>query len=81
MVVRGKSGALTASAFGTVKLINQGLIAVDVPGGTLTINPTQFENTGTLRADGVGTTIRILTTPFINTGSLQEVNGGTVVRP
>ena len=81
MVVRGKSGALTASAFGNVKLINQGLIAVDVPGGTLTINPTQFENTGTLRADGVGTTIRILTTPFINTGSLQEVNGGTVVRP
>lgn len=81
MVVRGKSGALTASEFGTVKLINQGLIAVDVPGGTLTVNPTQFENTGTLRADGAGTTIRILTNPFLNTGSLQELNGGTVVRP
>jgi len=81
MVVSGKSGYLTASAFGTVKLINQGLIAVDVPGGALTINPTHFENTGTLRADGVGTMMHILASPFINTGSIQEVNGGVVVRP
>lgn len=79
MVVRGKSGNIFASAFGTVKLINQGLIAADVPGGTLNINPTQFENPGTLRADGAGAIVRILTSPFANTGVLQESNGGRIV--
>jgi hypothetical protein len=79
MLVRGKSGTIGAIVFGTVKLINQGLIAADVPGGTLSIAPTQFENTGTLRADGTGASIVIRVTPFTNTGTIQESNGGKVV--
>ena len=81
MVVRGKFGTIQANPFGTVKLVNQGLITVDVPGGTLNLNPTQFENTGILRADGAGTTMRILTTSFVNTGTIQELNGGKFVGP
>lgn len=68
------NGILQASAFGTVKLVNHGLIASDNSGGTLTINPTHFENMGTLRADGAGTALRILTNSFVNTGSLQELD-------
>jgi len=51
MVVRGKSGTLGQPVFagGNNRLINQGLISADVAGGTLTIRPSQFENSGTLR--------------------------------
>src|SRR6185436_18688111 len=50
MIVRGKSGTIGQSFFvtGNTKLINQGLISANTAGGTLTINPTVFENTGTL---------------------------------
>ncbi|MCL4177578.1 MAG: Ig-like domain-containing protein [Verrucomicrobia bacterium] len=51
MVVRGKTGTLGQPVFagGANRLINQGLISADGTGGTLTIRPTQFENTGTLQ--------------------------------
>ncbi len=79
MVVRGKSGVIGGGDFGKRKLINQGLISADVPGGTLSIVPAQFENPGTLRADGAGTSVVIRVTPFTNTGTIQELNGGKVV--
>ena len=80
VVVRGKSGTIGQFIAGRpgTKLINQGFISVDVAGGTLTINPSQFENTGTIRADGSGATVVIRST-FTNTGQIEELNGGRVL--
>ncbi len=79
MVVRGKSGFIGGGGSGTKKLINQGLISADVPGGTISIAPTQFENPGTLRADGAGASVVVRVTPFTNTGMIEELNGGKVL--
>jgi hypothetical protein len=81
VIVRGRSGRIGPSMFnfsGTRRLINQGLIAADVPSGTLTINPTEFENTGILRADGAGAMLVIRANPFTDTGTIEELNGGDV---
>ena len=64
---------------GAGKLINQGLIAVDVARGTLTINPGALDNSGTLAATATNATLRVTTKAFTNTGTLQEANGGKVV--
>ncbi len=81
LVVRGKTGALGQSGIRQRRdrqLINQGLVAADVAGGTLTIAPTQFENPDTIRADGAGTTVVVRVNPFTNTGTIEELNGGKV---
>jgi len=64
--------------FGARELINQGVISAD-GAGTLTINPTQFENPGTVLADGAGASVVIRVTPFTNTGTILELNGGSVL--
>jgi hypothetical protein len=82
MVVRGRKGSIGSGLFqppGTNKLINQGLISTDVPGGSLTISLSQFENTGILAATAAGSTITIRANPFTNTGTIQELNGGKVL--
>jgi len=79
MVVRGASGNVGGVDFGVRKLINRGLIAAEAPGGTLSVFPTDFENSGTLRADGAGSRLVVNVTPFNNTGTIQELNGGRVV--
>jgi hypothetical protein len=80
MIVQGKSCRIGPSIFnlaGSRQLINQGPgHDANVPTGTLTINPSQFENPGTLRADGASVVIRV--TPFTNTGTIQKLNGGKV---
>ncbi len=60
MVVRGKSGTIGQAVFagGTNKIINQGRISADVAGGTLTLRPTQFENTGILEEKNGGKLVR-----------------------
>lgn len=81
MVLRGKTGAIGGGLFafsGSRILINQGLIAADVPGGILSIAPTQLENPGTLRADGAGAVLQVRVTGFTNTGTIEELNGGQV---
>jgi hypothetical protein len=65
-------------AAGSSRLINQGLIAADVPGGTLTLSPARLENSGTLRVDGAGTTLLIRVPGFTNAGIIEELNGGSV---
>jgi hypothetical protein len=84
MVVRGKTGSIgDAHLFGGHgKLINQGLISIDVPGGTLDITPSPFSNTGTIgtiKANGAGSTVNVRSNPFTNTGTITELNGGKVL--
>ncbi len=82
VVLRGKDGIIgngVFAAFGTRKLINQGLISSDVPGGTLTIFATETQNDGTLRADGPGTQMIIRSNPFTDNGQIEELNGGKVL--
>ena len=74
-VIRGNSGQM----LGAGRLINQGLIAVDVARGTLTINTGALDNSGTLAATATNATLRVTTKAFTNTGTLQEANGGKVV--
>ncbi len=78
-VIEGKTGAIGGGDSGTRKLINQGLISANVPGGTLILVPTSFENPGTLRADGAGASVVVRVTGFINTGAIEELNGGKVL--
>ncbi|MBI3417533.1 MAG: Ig-like domain-containing protein [Verrucomicrobia bacterium] len=75
-VIRG-----TGQVLGAGKLINQGLIAVDVARGTLTVNPGALDNAGTLAATATNATLRVTTKTFTNTGTLQELNGGKIITP
>ena len=77
MVVRGKAGVIGGSAFGTVKLINQGRIAADVAGGTITLRPTQFENAGTLECSNGGA-VTILEGAWSNAGAINASGGGAL---
>jgi hypothetical protein len=76
MVVRGKSGGIRESAFGTVKLINQGLILADGagPSGPLTLILTQFENMGTVECKNGGS-ITIFQGDSRNTGQINATSG------
>jgi hypothetical protein len=73
MVVRGKSGNVN----GAGKLINQGLISAEVAGGTITINPSQFENTGTIQSKNGGS-LAISGATWSSTGLIDAAGGGTL---
>ncbi|MGE3864680.1 MAG: beta strand repeat-containing protein [Burkholderiaceae bacterium] len=57
LTVRGQNGTIGQQLFvaGTQTLINQGTIAADVSGGTITLAESNVQNTGTLRAANGGT--------------------------
>lgn len=80
-IVRGKNGNLQQGVFlgANDRLVNQGLIAADVAGGTINIRPSQFENLGTLRATAEGAKVVVHVTPFTNGGILEQLNGGKVL--
>ena len=79
--IHGKTGSIGPTLFfgGTQSLINQGLISADMAGGTLTINPGQFNNSGTVQAIAAGSSVIIRVNAFTNTGTIQELNGGNVL--
>jgi hypothetical protein len=75
--VRGRgviSSDLQFAGAGT--LINQGTIAADLAGQTLTVNPDSFTNQGTARASN-GATLSF-TTPFVQTAGSLEVTSSTI---
>lgn len=80
VTLRGKSGLIGRAVSGPEpsKLLNRGLISVDVPGGALSVQPGEFENAGTIAATAAGSTLSVIASPFVNTGVIQESNGGAV---
>ena len=77
MVVRGKSGTIGVGLGGANKIINQGLIAADVAGGTLYIISTLFINEADLRAINGGS-LTINSANWSNPGRI-EASGGAAL--
>ncbi len=78
ITVRGSSGSLSdfSSYYFPSTIVNQGTIAADGSGGTLTINPTTFQNQGTLAVSNGGT---MNVSAFSgNLGAATLGNGGTM---
>jgi hypothetical protein len=48
LTIHGKTGTIG----GNTTYVNQGMVAADTAGGTITINPTSWSSSGTLRASG-----------------------------
>lgn len=77
-VVHGHSGDIGGQIFvgGTATLINNGLIAADVDGGTIGLSESAVTNNGTLRATNGGT----LSLNVAVSGGVLDANNGTIVQ-
>ncbi len=75
IMVRGQSGQIGYAPSGwggpsSVSVTNQGTISIDVPGGTLYLNGTNFENDGLL-AVGDGAALQSAVADFTNAGDIR----------
>jgi hypothetical protein len=76
LTIHGGSGTV---GYAGESLINQGVIAADIPGKDLDVLGSSIINNGILKADGPGTTLTVRASPFTNNGTTQELNGGRVL--
>ncbi|HEX7377993.1 MAG TPA: hypothetical protein VF278_12810, partial [Pirellulales bacterium] len=78
ITIRGQSGSISGFGVGSTTIINQGTIAADVAGGTITLYSADLTNQGVLSAAGGGTlnVYNGLVLPM--TGTITAGAGGTV---
>lgn len=77
LIVRGKSGTIGVGLGGINKLINQGLIAADVAGGRLAVQPSQFENLARLESKN-GASLVIGSPSWSNSGRIEASAGAAL---